>query len=163
VVRWLLPEWHPWFRDWSDVLRLSFLLAVPPLLVFDPPEALRLFLTFAVSLIPRLTATPAAFDLGFNAAWSLQAWGNVSHVFGTWLGYHDIVHFSLTGATAALFYFVLQRLRLLPDLAAEQTSTAGAPAGGCRPRVCAPARSRTRAHPRPHAPGSTRPQTISQP
>jgi hypothetical protein len=121
LAAWLLPEWHPWFRDWSDVIRLSFLLAVAPLLVFDRPEALRLFLTFLVSLLPRLTATPAAFDLGFNLAFSLQAWGNVTQVFELWLPYHDIVHFSLTGATAALVYFVLQRMRLLPDLAEEQS------------------------------------------
>jgi hypothetical protein len=119
AARWIFPDWHPWFRDWSDVLRASFLLAIPPLLVLDPPEALRLFLTFLVSLVPRITATPAAFDLGFNLAMSLQAWGNVSGVFETWLGYHNIVHFTLTGATAALFYFVLQRLRLLPDFSQE--------------------------------------------
>lgn len=121
ATAWLLPEWHPWLRDWSDVLRLSFLLAVPPLLALDPPEALRLFLTFLVSLVPRITATPALFDLGFNAAFSLQAWGNVTNVFESWLGYHDLVHFALSGATAALLYFVLARLRLLPELEQEHS------------------------------------------
>lgn len=116
-----MPEWHPWFRDWSDVLRASFLLAVPPLLAFDPPEALRLLLTFLLCLIPRLAAAPATFDLGFNLAMALQAWGNVTNVFETWLPYHDIVHLVLTGASAALVYILLLRARLLPDLTREHS------------------------------------------
>lgn len=118
-ARWLLPEWGRWIRDWSDLLRLSFLVGAIPLIWLDPPEALRLFLTFVVALIPRLMAAPAPFDLGFNFAMSLQAWGNVSNAFNIWLPYHDIVHFVLTGASGALVYFVLLRLRLMPDLSRE--------------------------------------------
>jgi hypothetical protein len=50
---------------------------------------------------------------------SLQAWGNVGGAFNAWLPYHDVVHCLLTMATAILFYFVLVRLRLVPDLAQE--------------------------------------------
>lgn len=115
--RWLVPEWSPWFRDWSDVLRLAMFVGIWPLAASGSPEALRLALTLLISLLPRLLRVPPLFDLGFTVAMSLQAWGNVGNAFDAWLPYHDLVHFVLTGATAALLYFVLQRLRLLPDLA----------------------------------------------
>jgi hypothetical protein len=112
--------WSPWLRDWSDILRLSFLVAAFVMLAQGSGgNALRLGLTFLVSLIPRVVGAPWPFDLAFGAGMSLQAWGNVSRIFYTWAPYHDIVHFTLTGATAILIYFVLGFLRLVPDLSQE--------------------------------------------
>lgn len=107
-----------WVRDATDLLRLAFLVGVPVVLIFGPrSEGLRLLLTFGVCLLPRMLATPRPFDLAFTAAMSLQAWGNVAGAFDAWLPFHVIVHFTLTMATAALFYVVLVRLRLVPDIA----------------------------------------------
>lgn len=116
--RWLFGPWTKWVRDVTDLLRLAFLIAIPVVLAFGPrAEGLRLFLTLIVCLIPRALHVPRAFDLGFTAAMSLQAWGNVTNLFDVWLPYHDIVHCLLTMATAALFYIMLVRLRLVSDLA----------------------------------------------
>lgn len=112
--------WSRWVRDWADVIRASFLIGAVVLAVLGHGGgALRLFLTFLVALVPRLIGCAWPFDLVFGAAMSLQAWGNVSRVFYTWLGYHDIVHFLLTGATAILVYFLLVFLRLVPDLSED--------------------------------------------
>ncbi|HEU4978094.1 MAG TPA: hypothetical protein VFT42_04310 [Solirubrobacteraceae bacterium] len=119
--RWLFGPWTPWLRDVTDVLRLAFLIGVPVVLVAGPrEEALRLALTFAVALLPRLLETPRPFDLAFNLAMSLQAWGNVGGAFDAWLPYHDIVHCLLTMAAAALFYLLLVRLRLVADIERER-------------------------------------------
>lgn len=119
-LRWLVGPWTRWVRDPADLIRISFGAGFVVLLVQgDFSNAIRLFLTFAVSLVPRLIATPLAFDLAFGAAMSLQAWGNVSRLFNTWAFYHNIVHFLLTMATASLFYFVFVFLRLVPNIARE--------------------------------------------
>ncbi|HKN93574.1 MAG TPA: hypothetical protein VJU60_04505 [Thermoleophilaceae bacterium] len=126
-LRWmLLGDWTPLIRDPTDLLRLAFLVGMFIELAGENwSGALRLFLTFLVCLIPRLIATPQVFDFAFNVAMSLQAWGNVGGAFETWLPYHDIVHCLLTMATAALFYFVLVRLRLVPDLARRRSARQG--------------------------------------
>ncbi len=115
-----MGAWTPWLRDWADLIRLSFLVgACVLLLVGDVQNAVRLLLTFAVSLVPRLIGMPLRFDVAFGVAMSLQAWGNVSRLFWTWAFYHNIVHFLLTMATAVLVYFVLVFLRFAPDLSKE--------------------------------------------
>jgi hypothetical protein len=122
----LLGDWTPLIRDPTDLLRLAFLVGMFIELAGENwSAALRLFLTFLVCLIPRLIATPQVFDFAFNVAMSLQAWGNVGGAFEAWLPYHDIVHCLLTMATAALFYFVLVRLRLVPDLARRRSARQG--------------------------------------
>lgn len=118
--KWLFGAWTPWVRDWADLVRLSFAVGALVMLgLGDFQNALRLFLTFLVSILPRLIGTPFAFDLGFGAAMSLQAWGNVSRLFWTWHFFHNVVHLLLTMSTAALLYFVLVFLRLVPDLSKE--------------------------------------------
>lgn len=119
--RWLFGPWTPWIRDVTDLLRLALLAGIPVVLIAGPrEEALRLALTLAVALLPRVLETPRPFDLAFNVAMSLQAWGNVGGAFDAWLPYHDIVHCTLTMATAALFYLFLVRLRLVADIERER-------------------------------------------
>ena len=111
-------------RDPTDLLRVALFLGVFAQL---PREnwsgALRLALTFLVCCAPRMLEVPKPFDFAFVFAMSLQAWGNIAGAFEAWLPYHDLVHCVLTLATAALFYFALVRLRLVPD-PTEQTSPA---------------------------------------
>lgn len=117
---WLFGPWSRWIRDPADLLRLSFLIGgAVSLALGNGSDAVRLWLTCVVCLIPRLIGTALTFDVAFGAAMSLQAWGNVSRVFWSWPFYHYIVHFTLTMATAMLVYFVLVFLRLVPDLAHE--------------------------------------------
>jgi hypothetical protein len=125
---WLLGDWSRLVRDPADILRLAFLAGMlVELALGEWSGAIRLFLTFLVCLIPRMLATPQPFDFAFNVAMSFQAWWNVGGAFDAWLPYHDIVHCLLTMATAALFYFVLVRLRLVPDLSERHSArtTAG--------------------------------------
>jgi hypothetical protein len=124
--RVLLGDWTWLIRDPTDLLRLAFLIGVfTQLPRGNWSGALRLFLTFLVCLIPRLIRTPQVFDFAFTVAMSLQAWGNIGSAFEAWPPYHDVVHCLLTMATAALFYFVLVRLRLVPDLAQRQSVRQG--------------------------------------
>lgn len=109
-------------RDPTDLLRLAiFLGAFAQLPRENWSGALRLALTFLVCCVPRMLEVPKVFDFSFVFAMSLQGWGNIAGAFDAWLPYHDLVHCVLTLATAALFYFVLVRLRLVPD-PTEQTS-----------------------------------------
>jgi hypothetical protein len=120
----LAGPWTRLIRDPADLIRLSFLLGAAVLLAFGEwGYAVRVFLTFVVCIVPRLIGTALAFDVAFGLAMSLQAWGNVSRLFWTWHFYHNVVHLVLTMSTAALVYFLLVFLRLVPDLSAQTRRT----------------------------------------
>ncbi len=120
VIAWLVGDWSRWIRDPADLIRMSFLVgAFVTLGVGEPEQALRLFLTFLVSLVPRLLAAPRPFDAAFGIGMSLQAWGNLAHAFEG-QGYDKLVHFVLPCAVAMLAYVGLVRARVLPELEAER-------------------------------------------
>ena len=116
-----LGDWGRLVRDPLDLLRLALLAGAFVTLAVGPREqSFRLLLTFLLVLVPRALDAPRPFDLGFIAAMSFQAWGNVFGAFDTVYGYDKIVHFLLPCSTSALAYLALVRLRVVPDFEAER-------------------------------------------
>lgn len=73
----LLGDWSRWVRDWSDVVRLSYLAGAGACFATGMTgHGVRMLLTFTVAPLPRLLNTPRPFDLFFTATIGLQAWGN---------------------------------------------------------------------------------------
>jgi Flp pilus assembly pilin Flp len=115
--RLLLGDWGPLIRDPIDVLRAALLVgAVAMLATGDWNAALRLFGTFALTVVARLISLPRPFDLAFVVGMSFQGWGNALDLFGAWDGYDKVVHFVLPAAMAPMLYILLARLDAVPDL-----------------------------------------------
>lgn len=110
-------EWtHP-FGVGGDVLRLLALVSAVAVLPSQPLEAsLRFALIFALLLVTRAIQMPRPFDAVFALLLLVSAWCSA---LGWYFDYPWIdipIHFILTGATAAMLYFGLARLDLLPKL-----------------------------------------------
>ena len=118
--RWLVGDWTPYLRDPTDVLRAALLIgALLEIPLGHLEAAVRLLLTFAVTMVPRLLSMPRPFDFAFTFGMSLQARGNAAGAFDTWPFYNKVVHFFLPLGVAPLLYLILIRLRVVPDLARE--------------------------------------------
>jgi uncharacterized membrane protein YjdF len=104
----LLGDWGPIVRDPIDVLRLTFLAAAIVLLAAGNVDGgVRMFVTFL--------ALVAARFLGM----ALQGWGNAVGLFTSISWWDSLVHFVLPFWVAPLFYILLIRLELVPDLSDE--------------------------------------------
>jgi hypothetical protein len=115
-----VQDWSGPVRDPLDLLRLTFLVgALVALALGDLNSALRLGLTFGLTVLARQISLPRPFDLAFLIGMSLQAWGNAFSLFEDIGWYDKVVHFVLPMAVAPLFYILLIRLNAVPDLAAD--------------------------------------------
>lgn len=113
----LYGDWSPVLRDWSDVIRLSYLAgAAYALATGSWGEVLRFLLTFVAVLLPRLLRAPRLFDFFFTLTLGLQAWGNLFGLFGNGTLFDRFDHFLSPMGVAPLFYLWLVRLGLVPDL-----------------------------------------------
>lgn len=118
--RWLVGDWTRWLRDPTDLLRAALLAGgLVELALGNPGAAMRMLLTFGLTMIPRLLSMPRPFDFAFTLGMSLQAWGNVAGAFDALPFYNKVVHFFLPLGVAPLLYLILIRLRVVPDLARE--------------------------------------------
>lgn len=118
--RLLLGDWNAIVRDPIDLIRLSFLVgAVIALVIGEPATAVRMALTFGLTLLARQLELPRPFDLTFCLGMVFQAWGNFLGLFTEVYAYDKLVHFVLPAAVASLLYFVALRLEILPDLEQE--------------------------------------------
>lgn len=99
----------------ADVLRVLVLVSALVTLAGRPTEvALRFALVFGLLLVTRTLDLPRPFDAAFAAMLLASGWANALDWYHErpWI---DIpIHFALTGATAAMLYFVLARHDLLP-------------------------------------------------
>lgn len=110
----MLGDWTPVVRDWSDVIRLSYLAgAVYAFVIGDNGDGIRLLVTFAAALAPRWLNTPRPFDLFFTATIGLQAWGNLAGLFHNGDPFDRLDHALSTFGLAPLFYLWFVRLGLL--------------------------------------------------
>jgi len=116
----LLGDWGPIVRDGIDVLRLSYLVAAVVLVAagrFD--GGIRMFITFLALAVARQLDLPRPFDLGLVLGMALQAWGNAVGLFTSISWWDSLVHLVLPFWVAPLFYILLVRLELVPDLCDE--------------------------------------------
>lgn len=115
--RWLLGDWGPIVRDPIDVLRLTFLAAAIVLLAVGRADgAVRMFVTFLALVVARYLELPRLFDLGLVFGMALQGWGNAVGLFTSISWWDSLVHLVLPFWVAPLFYILLIRLDLVPDL-----------------------------------------------
>ena len=118
--RLLLGDWSKLVRDPIDLIRLSFLVgAVIALGLGEWTTALRMALTFGLTMLARALDLPRPFDLAFNLGMVFQAWGNFLNLFVDIYAYDKIVHFVLPASVAALLYLLAVRFEVLPDLEQE--------------------------------------------
>lgn len=99
----------------ADLLRVLALVSVLVTVPTEPTEVpLRFGLMFALLLVTRVIAMPRPFDAALAALLLLSGWASAAGWYfeHPWI---DIpIHFALTGASAAMLYFALARLDLLP-------------------------------------------------
>ena len=99
----------------TDLLRLLALVSAVVAVPSQPAEAaVRFVLIFLLLLVTRAIRAPRPFDAALAAMLLATGWASAAswYVEHAWI---DIpIHFALTGATAAMFYFGLLRLDLLP-------------------------------------------------
>lgn len=120
--RLLFGDWHPWLRDPLDLLRLAFLAgAIAGVALGDTETAVRMALTFVVTLAARRLDLPRPLDLAVIVGMALQAFGNAFGLFNQPWHYDKVVHFVLPAAVAPTVYVLLIRLALVPDLADRRT------------------------------------------
>lgn len=118
--RLLLGDWGPIVRDPIDVLRLTFLAGAIVLLAAGRADgAVRMFVTFLALVGARLLDLPRLFDLGLVVGMALQGWGNAVGLFDSIRWWDSLVHLVLPFWVAPLFYILLIRLELVPDLSDE--------------------------------------------
>lgn len=117
----LLGDWGRLVRDPIDALRATYLVGfLVTIAIGDVSSALRLGSTAAFVYLARWVDPPRLFDLGFVLGMALQGWGNVFGLFDSLSWYDSLVHFVLSFWTAPLFYIVLARLGVVPDLGEER-------------------------------------------
>ena len=99
----------------ADLLRVLALVSALITIPTQPTEVpLRFGLMFALLLVTRVLAMPRPFDAAFAALMLLSGWASARGWYfeHPWI---DIpIHFALTGAAAAMLYFVVARVDLLP-------------------------------------------------
>lgn len=99
----------------ADVLRVLALVSVLVTLPTEPAEVpLRFALMSALLLVTRSISMPRPFDAAFAALLLVSGWASAAGWYfeHPWI---DIpIHLALTGAAAAMLYFALARLDLLP-------------------------------------------------
>jgi hypothetical protein len=116
--RWLLGDWGPVVRDPIDVLRLSFLAgAIVVAATGNWDGAVRMGVTFLALLWARHLQLPRLFDVGLVFGMALQGWGNAVGLFTSISWWDSLVHLVLPFWVAPLFYILLIRLEVVPDLA----------------------------------------------
>jgi uncharacterized membrane protein YjdF len=116
-AHWLLGDWGAVVRDPIDILRLTFLGGAIVLLAAGNGDgAVRMFITFVALVGARFLELPRLFDLGLVFGMALQGWGNAVGLFTSISWWDSLVHFALPFWVAPLFYILLIRLDLVPDL-----------------------------------------------
>src|SRR5206468_3628028 len=94
--RWIVGDWTRFVRDPTDVLRVALLAgALVEVALGNLGGAVRMFLTFGLTMVPRLLSVPRPFDFAFTLGMSLQAWGNIAGAFDALPFYNKVVHFFL--------------------------------------------------------------------
>lgn len=113
----LTAQWRHPTAVAADLLRVLALLSALVTVPTQPDEVpLRFGLVFALLLVTRAIGMPRPFDAAFAALLLVSGWASAKGWYfeHPWI---DIpIHFSLTGAAAAMLYFALARVHLLPQL-----------------------------------------------
>jgi hypothetical protein len=111
----LLGDWSRIVRDPLDVYRILFVGGALVWGLSGRPVAV-LVAASAVLLLARLIDLPRFYDFSLIVVMVLVAWGEVLGLYDSWKGYDNVVHFTVPFLLTGMFYVLLVRLGVLPEL-----------------------------------------------
>jgi hypothetical protein len=114
--RLVLGDWNRIVRDPLDLLRLAYFAGTILWVVNDRAASDGLVGASAVLLVARLVNLPRFFDLSLIAGMTITGWGSALHFYGQWGPYDNIVHALMPALLTPVFYILLVRLGVLPEL-----------------------------------------------
>lgn len=118
----LLGDWSRWLRDPMDLLRLSYVVGVPVVWLARADFPLNLTISAIAVVAVRFLLLPRFYDLAFCLALGLTGWGDALGLYER-VGFYDIVVHTLASFfLAPVFYVVLARADVLPDLKDVKTA-----------------------------------------
>ena len=112
-------DWHRLMRDWTDVLRLSYVVGAIVFLALGNLEALRIAMGAAIVYIARAANLPRPIDIAVCVGVGLEVWGQTLNLYDNIAYYDKFVHFALPLLIAPVAYMTLSRLGVVPDLKSE--------------------------------------------
>lgn len=117
--RWrlLLGDWHPWFRDPLDLLRLALVVAAVVVLSRGlDGGSLTLAVCAAAGVAVRALLLPRLYDLLVLLALAVQGVTEASGAYDAVAWIDRVVHFVVPLLGSGVLYVALARLDVLPDL-----------------------------------------------
>ena len=118
----LLGDWSRWLRDPMDLLRLSYVVGVSVVWLARADFPLNLTISAIAVVAVRFLLLPRFYDLAFCLALGLTGWGDALGLYER-VGFYDIVVHTLASFfLAPVFYVVLARADVLPDLKDVKTA-----------------------------------------
>ena len=109
----------------ADIVRVAACVSVVAVgLSGDLLGTAVLALALLGAVVPRFLGVRPALDLAFATAVLVAAWSSIFDLYTAVAGWDDIVHFFTNGATAALLFVLLARLRIAPSPQDPSVSTA---------------------------------------
>jgi hypothetical protein len=111
----VLGDWSRIVRDPLDVFRILFVGGTVVWGLSGRPVAI-LVAASAVLLLARLIDLPRFYDFSLIVVMVLVAWGEVLGLYDSWKGYDNVVHFTVPFLLTGMFYVLLVRLGVLPEL-----------------------------------------------
>jgi uncharacterized membrane protein YjdF len=112
-----LGDWSGLIRDPLDVCRIVFIGATILWGLSGQPVTV-LVAASAVLILARIVSLPRFYDFSLIVVMVLIGWGEVLGLYDSWKGYDNVVHFTVPLLVTGLFYVLLVRLGVLPELSA---------------------------------------------
>jgi hypothetical protein len=111
----VLGDWTRLMRDPIDVCRLLF-IAATIVWGLTGHSVVGLIGACGILLLARVASLPRFYDFSLLVAMVLIAWGEVLGWYDSWRYYDNVVHTTVPLLVTGMFYVLLIRLRVLPDL-----------------------------------------------
>jgi len=117
----LLGDWSRPVRDPIDLLRIAYVVGVPLVAVLRHDYPLNLTISAVAVWAIRPLLLPRPYDLAFCLGLGLTGWGDALGLYERFAYYDLVVHTLAPFFLAPVFYIVLARAEVLPDLREPST------------------------------------------
>lgn len=117
----LLGDWSRPVRDPIDLLRIAYVAGVPLVAVLRHDYPLNLTISAVAVWAIRPLLLPRPYDLAFCLGLGLTGWGDALGLYERFAYYDLVVHTLAPFFLAPVFYIVLARAEVLPDLREPST------------------------------------------
>ena len=107
----------------ADLVRIAGLLSIIAAAIWWGVQDAAIFaLVLLGLLVPRFIGVRPAVDASFGVILLVAGWSGVLSLYASVPGWDVVVHFCMNGATAAIMYLLLARLRIVPRVQDPQLS-----------------------------------------